>query len=117
MRFVIQCAATKSPDAKRLRTDDGREVLFVADPATAPSQSDIVYARPDDPAGGGRTWRDVLLAYNTADNNLLGLLPAYRLYANRAYGRLVAKFGARKQRIHTFSWLGIAQFRISASRL
>jgi hypothetical protein len=96
MKIVIQCAATKSPEASSLRTDDGRRVLFVADPAAAPPRSDTAYARPDDPAGTAQTWRQVLWDYNVRPDNPLALLPAYRLYGNPVYQRLVSKFGPSK---------------------
>jgi hypothetical protein len=105
MRIVIQCAATKSAEARRLRAADGREVLFVADPANAPPQSDTVYARPDDPADGGHTWRQLLADYNEAETgNHLSLLPAYRLYANPVYQRLVSKFGTSRVFILSAGW-------------
>jgi hypothetical protein len=57
---VIQCAARKQPDAGHLRDKDGRPVLFVADPANAPTDPDIVHARPDDISDQGITWREQL---------------------------------------------------------
>jgi hypothetical protein len=105
MRIVIQCAATKSPKATSFRTDDGSDVLFVADPATAPLQPNVAYARPDDSARNGRTWRQLLWEYNTTrSNNPLALLPAYRLYHNRIYQRLVSKFGPSKVFILSAGW-------------
>ena len=87
-----------------MRTDDGRKVLFVADPANAPPRSDIAYARPDDPADTGRTWRQVLWDYNARPENSLALLPAYQLYGNPVYRRLVSKFGPRKVFILSAGW-------------
>jgi hypothetical protein len=104
MKFVIQCAATKSPGAKRLQMEDGREVLFVADPAKAPPQSHTVYARPDDLAADGQTWRQILWDYNTRAGNPLGLLPAYRLYVNPIYQRLVSRFGPSNVFILSAGW-------------
>jgi hypothetical protein len=105
MRIVIQCAATKSPQAKRFRTEDGRSVLFVAEPAIAPPEPNILYARPDDPAGHGQSWRLVLLTYNASrTENPVGLLPAYRLYQNAVYQRLVSKFGPTKVYILSAGW-------------
>jgi hypothetical protein len=83
--------------AGHLRAEDGRRLLFVADPANAPPEPDTVYARPDDPAFSWRTWRQLLVDYNSAPtSNLLALLPAYRLYGNRVYQRLVSTFGPSK---------------------
>ncbi len=39
MIVVIQCAARKRPDAGHLKSTDGRQVIFVADPDSAPAQS------------------------------------------------------------------------------
>jgi len=105
MRIVIQCAATKSSDATSFRTDSGSEVLFVADPANAPPRSNTAYACPDDPAGNGLTWRELLWAYNTKRlENPLSLLPAHRLYHNAIYQRLVSKFGVSKVFILSAGW-------------
>jgi hypothetical protein len=112
MRIVIQCAATKAENAGSLRTGGGRRVLFVADPANAPPALDVVYARPDDEAGNGRTWRQVLVEYNTTGaGNPLALLPAYRLYHNNVYQGLVSKFGLSKVFVLSAGWgLVSAQF-------
>jgi hypothetical protein len=105
MRIVIQCAATKAPHAGSLPSEDGRRVLFVADPANAPPRSNIIYARPDDEAGSGRTWRQILLDYNTVQTgNPSGLLPAYQLYRNQVYERLVSKFGPSKVFVLSAGW-------------
>jgi len=53
-------------------------------------------ARPDDLAPDGRTWREIVRDYNvnsTQAGNPLQLWPAYKLYRNAAYGRLVDRFG------------------------
>lgn len=50
MIAVIQCAASKKPNAGHLQRRDGRKVLFVADPESAPADVSHVYARPDDMA-------------------------------------------------------------------
>jgi hypothetical protein len=64
MIIVIQCAARKKPSAGHLRTKIGQPVLFVANPAMAPADKAVVYARPDDPSDNGESWRTRLLAYN-----------------------------------------------------
>lgn len=87
MIVVIQCAARKRHNAGHLRTPDGRPIMFVADPATAPVGDGFTYARPDDPShADGKSWRDVLKAYNShSGQNPQGLLPAWQLYSNRTY--------------------------------
>lgn len=105
MIVVIQCAARKQPNAGYLTTNDGRRVLFVAEPNSAPAADGVLYARPDDLAEGGRSWRDELLAYNrNPDGNPLGLLPAFELYQNAAYRRLAAKVGTDKLFILSAGW-------------
>ena len=105
MNVVIQCAARKRSDAGHMRGRDGTPVMFVADPAHAPRAGDLVYARPDDLADDGRTWRDWLLEYNCLPgSNPLSLLPAFELYRNSAYERLVAKFGIEKVFILSAGW-------------
>jgi hypothetical protein len=80
MIVIIQCAARKREDAGCLRTLDGRRVIFVGDPASAPAQKDCLYARPDYPSDQGGSWRDVLVRYNARpDGNSLRLLPALDL--------------------------------------
>jgi hypothetical protein len=105
MMVVIQCAARKRPEAGNLKTRDGRPVFFVADPKAAPVMEGVQYARPDDPADNGGTWRDQLLAYNGNDNgNPVGLLPACDLYENGAYRRLAAELGRERLFILSAGW-------------
>jgi hypothetical protein len=104
MIVVIQCAATKAPNAGHLVTADGKPVTFVVHPKIAP-KDDKVYARPDDDAGEGRSWREVLRAYNRDPRgNPLGVLPAYRLYRNPVYERLVDSFGIDGVYILSAGW-------------
>ena len=108
MKIVIQCAASKVPDAGLLTDARGTPVLFVANPGLAPHSETWIYARPDDPAGNGLTWRDLLVDYNTDYNttgeNPLGLLPAYRLYCNEVYGQLVDRYGLGNVFILSAGW-------------
>ena len=104
MTVVIQCAASKRPHAGSLRTADGRRVLFVADPAAAPPDPDATYARPDDTADDGRTWREHLVAYNEAGINPYGLLRAFELYENPAYRQLVGQLGTENVYILSAGW-------------
>ena len=61
---VMLCAGSKQPDAGHLRRGDGRKVMFVARPHPAPADDGRVYARPDDAADSGISWRKELLRYN-----------------------------------------------------
>jgi hypothetical protein len=105
MIVVIQCAASKQPDAGHLVTTSGKLIDFVADPKFASPKPDRVYARPDDLREDGISWRQLLLEYNQNPNdNPLCLYPAFRLYENRAYGRLVDRFGLRNVCILSAGW-------------
>ena len=105
MKVVIQCASGKDTAAGTMKIRAGKHVLFVADPAKAPARTDVVYARPDDSAEDGRTWRDHVRAYNAQPNgNPLGLIPAWRLYRHPAYGKLVERFGEANIFILSAGW-------------
>ncbi len=105
--IVIQCAASKMPSAGHLRTQDGRNVLFVARPLEAPARPSFIHARPDDLSDDGtHTWRQHLVEYNEQHygDNPLGLLPAYRLYAREEYRRLIERFGLDNVFILSAGW-------------
>jgi hypothetical protein len=105
MIVVIQCAAKKNPQAGYLRADDGRRILFVADPEAGPANERIVFARPDDISDQGRSWRQKLVNYNeTPSDNPLGLLPAWQLYANSTYEMLVRNYGQDRIYILSAGW-------------
>jgi hypothetical protein len=104
MNIVIQCAASKQPGAGFLRTRGGKRVLFVANPNQAPKCSECHYARPDDPADNGETWRETLVLYNKTRDNPFGLCQAYELYENDLYRRLVHRFGIEKTFILSAGW-------------
>jgi hypothetical protein len=105
MIVVIQCAASKRPGAGHMVAPDGRPVDFVADPQAAPADHRRVYARPDDPASCGQSWRQLLLGYNNdPGNNALGLYPAYQLYERDVYRRLVDRFGLPSVYILSAGW-------------
>ena len=105
MIVVIQCAASKNPGAGRFRTEDGRPIMFVADPPRAPAGKGIVYKRPDDRAGSGLSYREELVGYNRRPGgNPLGLLPAWRLYTNPVYAELVDTFGVPNVFILSAGW-------------
>ena len=105
---VIQCAARKRPYAGHLTTEDDKPVLFVANPATAPQHPDVLYRRPDDTALSALSWRDVLVKYNElhggTEENPLGLLPAWRLYADPTYEYLADRLGEDSLFILSAGW-------------
>lgn len=105
MKIVIQCAAKKMPDAEYMANKDGKRILFVADPNTAPSSNEFIYAKPDDSAEGGESWRKLLLSYNKqSDSNPFNLYPAFQLYWNETYRDLVKKYGAENVYILSAGW-------------
>lgn len=105
MIIIIQCAASKQSCAGHLVTANGKRVVFVAQPQDATTDPAHAYARPDDLSDTGSSWRDVLLSYNQQkENNPLGLYPAYQLYQNKAYERLVKRFGVRNVYILSAGW-------------
>ena len=109
MIAVIQCAAGKKPSAGHMLKENGQRVMFVADPQKAPPDESIIYRRPDDLARLGLSWRDALIEYNgkyknAASSNPLGLLPAWKLYKNPAYGELASAFGIQNVFILSAGW-------------
>ncbi|OXS13757.1 hypothetical protein CGX12_17945 [Zobellella denitrificans] len=103
MIIVIQCAGRKCLNAGSLWTASREKIQFVADPAKAPARPGHVYARPDDLAGDGLSWRDKLLAYQRSDNPH-ALLKAYQLYNVSVYEKLVHRFGEKKVFILSAGW-------------
>lgn len=79
--------------------------MFVARPDAAPPSECRVYARPDDMADNGKSWRTVLQEYNAdpADNPLR-LLPAWRLYKNPTYEILAKHYGDERLYILSAGW-------------
>jgi hypothetical protein len=105
MIVVIQCAASKRSDAGHLVSARGKPVDFVADPLAAPVDPTRISAKPDDLSDGGISWRRMLLKYNQQDKaNPLGLYPAYHLYENKIYRRLVDHIGLHKVYILSAGW-------------
>jgi len=104
MKIIMQCAGSKMPAAGCLAGRDDARVYFVAQPELAPPCPGTHYARPDDPAEGGGTWRDVLLAYNRRADNPRNLRRAHELYRNSIYKRLVEKYGAGNVFILSAGW-------------
>jgi hypothetical protein len=106
MIVVIQCAAGKRPERRHLvSTMQGKPVHFVASPEAAPFNPAVLYARPDDLAENGMSWRQILLEYNRdRERNPLDLHPAYWLYENRTYFNLVGKFTVKGVYILSAGW-------------
>jgi hypothetical protein len=105
MKIVIQCAAKKDLNAGYLTTGGGKPVLFVANPEKAPPSEVYVYARPDDLTENKKTWRELLVDYNSrVGNNPLNLSPAYKLYSNMTYELLVNQYGVDNVFILSAGW-------------
>lgn len=106
MKIVIQCAASKNPEAGHFRTARDGQILFVAHPDRAPQVGGLVHAHPDETSDQpGKTWRQLVGDYNARPgNNPFGLYPAYRLYANETYRTLVACYGAEQVYILSAGW-------------
>jgi hypothetical protein len=105
MIVVIQCAASKRAEAGHFRTKEGKRILFVAHPNQAPATENTIYARPDDPSDQGPPWRALVLEYNKDKaTNPFNLMPAFELYDNETYRRLVEKFGLEKTYILSAGW-------------
>ncbi len=109
MKVVISCAESKARDAGYMKTEDGRCVKFVGAPDLAKavlSKPGFCYARPDDEAKDGKTWREKLVAYNKSckDENPCELLQAYKLYKNPVYRELVDTFCLKNVYILSAGW-------------
>ncbi|WP_037431321.1 hypothetical protein [Sinorhizobium fredii] len=105
MMIVIQCAARKRADAGTLKTAGGQDVLFVANPDVAPAGENSLYARPDDDAGDGLSWRRKLLDYNRDGNvNSPNLYRAADLYENPVFEQLTNKYGYDRLHILSAGW-------------
>ena len=105
MVFVIQCAGRKRDYAGTFRDGNGSPVMFVANPKQMPQDATYVYAHPDGLSDSGITWRERLLRYNREPaTNPLGLLPAWELYQNAVYSRLVEAYGVERVYILSAGW-------------
>ena len=79
--------------------------MFVADPKQIPDDTECVYTHPDDLSESGITWRERLLRYNVEPGtNPLGLLPAWELYQDPVYSRLVKAYGIDRVYILSAGW-------------
>lgn len=104
MIVVIQCAGTKRPDAGMMHTKANVPVKFVAHPEIAPNDG-ALYARPDELADQGVSWRELLVRYNNdIGDNPLGLLPAYGLYSPPIYQQLADGVGRKRLFILSAGW-------------
>lgn len=108
MKVVISCAGYKADCAGYMKTEDGRCVNFVGNPAKAALQKpEFCNARPDDKTRDGETWREKLVTYNKAykdEKNPLELLQAYKLYKHKIYAQLVKVFGKDNVYILSAGW-------------
>lgn len=104
MIAVIQCAGSKQEGAGHFVSETGTPICFVAHPEKAPHSEPFSFARPDDLAPTGRTWREAILAYNAKPDNPLHLYPAWELYEPVAYRRLVTHLGGENVFILSAGW-------------
>lgn len=107
MKIVIQCAGKKihANSNAGFRSSDNRRIKFVAHPELAPHSDSYFYVRPDDLFDGTQTWRTHLLNYNMEyQENPSRLLPAYRLYFDKTYRKLVERFGIEQVFILSAGW-------------
>jgi hypothetical protein len=105
MIVVIQCAAKKREGAGYLQMGNGQEVLFVADPSSAPISNRHLYALPDDLSETGQSWRDRLLCYNHESvKNELGLCRAIEIYSNPSYDKLASSMDPENVYVLSAGW-------------
>ncbi|MCY4150484.1 MAG: hypothetical protein OXF73_14255 [Gammaproteobacteria bacterium] len=79
--------------------------MFVANPRLSPPNGNRIYARPDDFAPSGKSWREELIEYNRdPKGNPHGLLPAWKLYKNLAYKTLADHVGRDRLYILSAGW-------------
>lgn len=104
MKLIIQCAGGKKKTAGCLKTTDNQNILFVGNPNIAKETGDYVYHSPKDITDNNITWSRELSNYNNQDTNYLNLLPAYELYNNSIYKKLVGKFGIKNVFILSAGW-------------
>jgi len=112
MKIIIACT-NKKRDGGSFKSN-GETVKFVADPNRTPHSNHYIYARPDDESDdgdesdNGRTWRMRLHNYNenykNTGENPDNLLPAYKLYKNPIYKKLVDKFCVENVFILSAGW-------------
>lgn len=105
MVITIQCQGKKSPNAQTLLNSEGKIVNFVAQPQLAPWDNGCIPAHPDDASdSSGKSWREVVNDLNNCKNLTSSLSPAFLLYGNPAYKKLVNRFGVSKLRIFSAGW-------------
>ncbi len=105
MKIVIQCASGKQAGAGYVQTEDGKRVMFVAQPQFAPPFRHEIVARPDDQSDRQVSWRMLLQEYNKSPgNNPWNLRPAFMLYKNGIYRRLADRFGVERVYILSAGW-------------
>ncbi len=107
MQIIIQCAATKQPNAPSLQSLRGKIAVFVAQPDIAPPARGCIFCRPDDLIPGeDQTWRELLLLKQTDLSSTL--FPAWQLYRPRSqpeiYNKLASHFGPKNCFILSAGW-------------
>ncbi|GHV87357.1 hypothetical protein AGMMS50255_6530 [Spirochaetia bacterium] len=82
---VLCCSNSKNSESFSCNS---KIIKFVASPNAVPNGSTLYY-RPDDqiPGSPTKTWRDLINEQNHKD-----LIPAFKLYSNRAYCNLYEKY-------------------------
>ena len=107
-RYLVADNGSCSFSARRrqpFHAIDGQKVLFVANPGAAPADVSHAYARSDDASDIGPSWWTVLRQDNAdPGHNALGLIPAWQLCANRAYGFLADHCGPERFYILSAGW-------------
>jgi len=103
MIAVIQCAGTKQREGGFF-TSQGSRVSFVAQPDLAPPAEGYQHVHPDDPAPGGRTWREKVLACNENPSHPQQLYTAWELYRPSAYRRLIEGLGVESVFVLSAGW-------------
>ena len=107
-KVVIQCAASKNPDAGFWK-HEGKNVKFVAQPNQCSRSNSFLYYRPDDSIpGANKTWRQKLEEYNQeykqTGRNSFNLCEAYKLYKNPVYSELVERLQKENVFILSAGW-------------
>ena len=115
MKIIIQCARSKFKEAVKLSSDNGQEVVFVADPEKfCEDNHKFAYCHPDDQISTKRkSYREFLVEYNNSSENPLKLYRAGDLYQPNIYKELTTNYGYKNVYILSAGWgLLRSDFRI-----
>jgi len=107
MKIIIACTSKKR-DGGSFKSN-GETVKFVAHPEYAPHSDHYIYARPDDISDDGRlSWWERLRDYNenykNTKENPCNMLPAFELYKNPIFEKLVNEFCIENVFIISAGW-------------